>query len=94
MGASFDSTTDNKAFSTAQGFDYPLLSDIDRAVGTTYEVVRAPDHQYANFPERFSYLVDPAGVIAKSYSVTDIAGHAAEVLTDLASLAGLGGHTG
>ncbi len=63
-----------------------MLSDGDRTVGTSYEVVRAPDHQYANFPERFSYLIDPTGVIAKSYNVTDVAGHAAEVLTDLASL--------
>jgi peroxiredoxin len=50
------------------------------------KVIRAPDHQYANFPERFSYLIDPTGNIAKAYNVTDIAGHASEVLADLAAL--------
>ena len=86
FGASFDPPAENKAFKDAQSFDYPLLSDVDHAVGTAYEVVRAPDHQYANYPERFSYLIDPAGAIAKSYNVTDVAGHAGEVLADLATL--------
>ena len=86
VGASFDTPADNKAFKDAQAFDYPLLSDADRIVGAAYEVVRALDHQYANFPERFSYLIDPTGVIAKAYNVTDVAGHAAEVLADLAEL--------
>jgi peroxiredoxin len=51
-------------------------------------VVREPDHKYAGFPERFSYLIRPDGVIAKAYNVTDVGGHAAEVLTDLAALKG------
>ena len=90
FGASFDTPDDNKAFKDAQDFGYPLLSDVDRAVGTAYEVVRAPDHKYANFPERHSYLIDPQGVIAKVYDVTDVGGHAAEVLADLAALTGEG----
>lgn len=63
-----------------------MLSDVDHAVGVAYEVQRPADHQYANFPERFSYLIDPTGVIRKAYSVTDVAGHAADVLNDLAEL--------
>ncbi len=51
-----------------------------------YEVLRAPDHQYANYPERYSYLIDPEGVIRKAYDVKDPAAHAAEVLTDIAAL--------
>ncbi len=73
-------------FRDAQGFTYPLLSDLDRRVGRTYEVVRAADHQYANFPERFSYLIDPAGIVQRAYNVSDVAGHAAAVLADLAEL--------
>jgi thioredoxin-dependent peroxiredoxin len=86
LGASFDLPADNLAFAEAQEFPFALLSDPDRTVGAAYEVVRAPDHQYANFPERFSYLIDPAGVIRKSYAVSDVAGHAAEVLADLVAL--------
>lgn len=47
--------------------------------------MREPDHKFANFPERYSYLISPDGVIVKAYAVTDVAGHAAEVLGDLAS---------
>lgn len=62
------------------------MSDGDKAVGTTYEVVRAADHPYANFPERYSFLINPEGVIAKAYDVKDPGAHAVEVLADLASL--------
>lgn len=86
IGASFDTPADNKAFREAQALEYLLLSDVDRAVGTAYEVVRAADHPYANFPERYSFLIKPDGVIAKSYDVTDPGAHAAEVLADLALL--------
>lgn len=86
LGASFDTPAENRAFADAQSFGFRLLSDTDRAVGAAYEVVRAPDHKYANYPERFSYLIDPTGTIAKCYSVTDVAGHAAEVLADIAEL--------
>jgi thioredoxin-dependent peroxiredoxin len=83
LGASFDSPADNKAFRDAQSFAYPLLSDVDRAVGKRYEVVRAADHKYADYPERFSYLIDPSGKIAKTYDVTEVGAHATEVLADL-----------
>jgi peroxiredoxin len=37
-------------------------------------------------PLRISYLIDPQGVIAKAYEVTDPAGHAAGVVADLQTL--------
>ena len=46
LGASFDTPAENLEFATAQNFDYPLLSDVDRRVGTAYEVAREPDEQY------------------------------------------------
>jgi thioredoxin-dependent peroxiredoxin len=83
FGASFDTSEDNKVFRDTQGFTYPLLSDVDRVVGAQYHVIREPDHKYANFPERHSYLIDPAGIIVASYDVTDVAQHAADVLRTL-----------
>jgi peroxiredoxin len=59
------------------------LSDVDRAVGTKYEVARAPDEQYPEYPMRHSYLIDPEGRIHRSYEVTDVASHAADVIADL-----------
>jgi thioredoxin-dependent peroxiredoxin len=86
LGASFDTPAENNAFVQAQGFGYHLLSDVDRSVGAAYEVVRPAGHQYAEYPERFSYLIDPDGVIRRSYAVSDVATHADVVLADLAEL--------
>lgn len=86
LGASFDTIEENRAFAEAQEFPFRLLSDVDRSVGRAYEVVRSPGHQYADYPERVSYLIDPAGIIRRSYSVHDVAGHAAAVVADLTEL--------
>ena len=56
---------------------------MDRSVGTTYEVVRAPDEKYPEYPMRHSYLIDPDGRIHRRYEVTDVATHAADVIGDL-----------
>jgi peroxiredoxin Q/BCP len=86
LGASFDTVDDNRAFAVAQEFGFPLLSDVDRSVGHAYQAARADDERYAAFPIRVSYLIDPEGVIRKSYAVADVSGHADEVLADLAAL--------
>jgi peroxiredoxin Q/BCP len=88
LGASFDTPAENKAFADEQGFAYQLLSDVDRSVGTAYEVVRPAGDQYETFPMRVSYLIDPEGVIRRAYAVSDVAGHADAVLADLAALRG------
>lgn len=54
-------------------------------MGTAYEVLRDPGDKFADYPQRISYLIDPEGTISKAYEVADPAGHAAEVLTDLAA---------
>jgi len=59
------------------------LSDVDRAVGNEYQVARPADDQYADYPMRHAYLIDPSGTIKHSYDVKDVSGHASEVLADL-----------
>ncbi len=86
FGASFDTVEENRAFAEAQDFPFRLLSDVDRAVGKQYQVVRPPDHRYGDYPERHSYLVGPDGLIRRAYAVHDVAGHAAQVLADLTEL--------
>lgn len=86
LGASFDSEEENREFAEAQGFDFPLLCDVDRAVGAAYEVTRAANDQFAHFPLRISYLIDPDGIIRRSYGVTDVNSHAEEVLADVVRL--------
>lgn len=86
LGASFDTPADNKAFADAEGFPFQLLSDTDRSVGATYEVIRPADDEYADYPMRLAYLIDPEGTIRRSYDVTDVNGFADVVLADLAAL--------
>lgn len=91
LGASFDTPAENRQFAIDQEFDYRLLSDVDHLVGDRYEVSRTGDDQYGAFPKRVSYLIDPEGVIRKSYAVADVANHAAAVLADVAALTALAG---
>jgi peroxiredoxin Q/BCP len=86
IGISFDTPADNKLFADAQEFGFPLLSDVDQEVGRRYDVLREADDQYAEFARRISYLIDPTGVIRRTYVVADVAAHADEVLADLAAL--------
>ncbi len=83
LGASFDTPQENLAFAEAQGFPFRLLSDTDRIVGIAYEVARAPDDKFAAFPRRYSYLIDPDGLIHRAYDVTDVARHAEDVIADI-----------
>jgi peroxiredoxin Q/BCP len=86
VGLSFDTPEDNRSWAVEQGFEFPLLSDVDHAVGRRFEVERDPDDQYADFPLRVSYLVDPDGVIRKTYAVSGVEAHAAAVLATLREL--------
>lgn len=86
LGASFDDVESNHSFATAQQFPFRLLSDVDRSVGGAYQAVRPSGHQYADYPERISYLIDPDGVIRRSYAVHDVAGFASVVVADLIEL--------
>ena len=60
-----------------------MLSDLDHSVGAAYEVTRDPDDKFAPFPRRYSYLIDPEGLIHRSYDVTDVAHHADDIIADV-----------
>ncbi len=86
VGASFDTTEDNRAFAEQQGFPFPLLSDVDRKAGEIYETKRHPEERAPEYAKRRTYVIDPHGVIRKAYRVRDIKGHPDEVLLDLGTL--------
>lgn len=85
LGISFDTPEENKAFREKYDFPFALLADHDERVGVAYET-RAPGEDKVHFAKRLSYLIDPAGRIARSYKVTEVLAHAAEVLADLYEL--------
>ena len=83
LGASFDSPADNRAFAEAQRFPFRLLSDGDRHTAEAYGVARDPGDKFSGFARRYSFLIDPNGIIHRSYDVTDVAGHADQVIGDV-----------
>jgi peroxiredoxin Q/BCP len=83
LGASFDTTDENLAFAEAQGFPFQLLSDTDHHVGRAYGVARDDSDKFASYARRFSYLIDPNGLIHRAYDVTDVAHHADLVISDI-----------
>ena len=85
LGASFDDTSANKAFREKYDFPFRLLSDYDEQVGVQYET-RDPGTEKVSFSKRLSFLIDPEGIIRRSYEVADIPAHPAEVLADLYEL--------
>ena len=87
VGISFDPPEVNRAWREAQEFPFTLLSDVDRMVGAEYGVRRADGDRFAAFARRYSFLIDPHGVIRRIYTVSDVGDHAAEVLADIRELA-------
>ncbi len=85
LGISFDAPEANKAFRDKYDFPFRLLSDYDEQVGVAYEA-RDPGTEKVSFAKRLSYLIDPQGIILRSYQVADIPAHPAEVLVDLYEL--------
>ena len=87
VGASFDTVEEQREFADAEGFPYPLISDPDRAIGRAYQAERGEGADYADYPRRITYLIDPDGMIAETYDMDgrDLNAHAAEVLTAIAN---------
>jgi len=86
LGASYDPPGENRTFAVEQELPFRLLSDTEGAVAEAYGVRRPPSSRWHQFPERRTFLIDPAGVIRRTYDVTDVHAHPGEVLADLRDL--------
>ena len=89
VGASFDTVEEQRAFADTEGFAFALISDADKSIGRRYHAEREPGEDYYEYglPRRISYLIDTEGRIAAAYDLAgqDLAGHAAQVLADIAA---------
>jgi len=54
-------------------------------VAEAYSTAYPEDSDWASVARRLTFLIDPEGVIRKVYKVKDVASHAGEVLSDIAS---------
>lgn len=81
LGVSVDDVKTHQEFCTKEGLSFRLLADTTAAVSRAYgSVMRLPGKTLS---ARNTFLVDPEGVIAKTYLKVDVASHSQAVLEDL-----------
>jgi peroxiredoxin Q/BCP len=80
LGISKDSVSSHKKFAEKYGLPFTLLADTDKKVISDYQAGSLL------MTKRISYLIDPQGMIAKTYPNVDPAMHAKEILDDVALL--------
>ncbi|MDH4124764.1 MAG: peroxiredoxin [Gammaproteobacteria bacterium] len=84
LGVSFDDVESHKQFAEHHGLPFPLLADSDGKAADAYGVrTRMFGMTVA---KRETFLIDPAGNIAKHYGSVKPDAHSAEVLADLKAL--------
>jgi thioredoxin-dependent peroxiredoxin len=81
VGVSVDSTDSHKDFCAQQGLTFKLLADTDKTVVARYGSLR-PN----GIAARNTFLIDPAGKIARVWTSVDPSHHSEEVLTALGEM--------
>jgi thioredoxin-dependent peroxiredoxin len=85
VGVSVDSTDSHKEFCAKQGLTFKLLADTEKSVSAQYgSVTNILGYKIAS---RNTFLVDPAGRIAKVWTSVSPSRHSADVLAALTQLA-------
>jgi len=84
VGVSVDDTLSHKAFAEKYQLPFPLLSDATAEVARQYGALS--DWLVVKVAKRYTFLVDPAGRIAKVYLTVDAARHSKEIAADLKAL--------
>lgn len=85
LGVSTDAVASHKKFAQKHGLPFTLLADQDKKVVRQYGVWQKKKFLGREFfgTRRTSFLIDPAGKIAKIYPNVKPAEHAKQVLQDL-----------
>ena len=76
LGASFDSAEDNKKFAEKFNFNFPLICDTDRKIGTAYGANVDPQKGAA----RVGVVIGPDGKIKEWHERVDARAWPAEVV--------------
>ena len=81
LGVSLDSVDSHKKFCTKEGLNFKLLSDTDHKVTDSYGSLT--NLGVVKFAARHTFLIDPTGKVAKTYTSVDPVKHSGEVLAEL-----------
>ena len=81
LGVSLDSVDSHKKFCAKEGLNFKLLSDTGHTVTDSYGSLT--NLGLVKFAARHTFLIDPAGKVAKAYTAVDPLKHSVEVLAEL-----------
>jgi thioredoxin-dependent peroxiredoxin len=84
LGVSLDSVDSHKKFCAKEGLNFKLLADTNHKVTDSYGSLT--NLGLVKFAARHTFLIDPSGKIAKTYTTVDPAKHSEEVLAELDQL--------
>jgi peroxiredoxin Q/BCP len=85
LGVSVDDVASHKQFAEEHSLPFPILADSARVTSQAYGVLNTlPDGRA--FARRETFLIDPAGKIAKHYPSVSAKGHSDRVMADLKAL--------
>jgi len=84
LGVSVDTVDSHKKFCAKEGLNFKLLADSDGKVSQAYGSLT--NLAVVKFAKRNTFLIDPTGKVAKSYTSVDPARHSEEVLAALDQL--------
>lgn len=84
VGVSIDDTASHKAFAEKYRLPFPLLADTGASVARQYGALS--DWMVVKMARRYSFIIDPAGRIARVYLEVDPARHVQEIVADLKRL--------
>ena len=79
MGVSFDTEAENRKFAEKFNFNFPLICDTDRKIGTAYGANADP----VKGAQRVGVVVDPQGKIKEWHGRVDARAWPAEVVKTL-----------
>jgi peroxiredoxin Q/BCP len=81
LGVSLDSVDSHKKFCAKEGLNFKLLSDSEHKVTDSYGSLT--NFGVIKFAARHTFLIDPSGKVAKTYTSVNPFKHSVEVLADL-----------
>lgn len=84
LGVSLDSVESHKKFCTKENLNFKLLADADHKVTESYGSLS--NFGVVKFAARNTFLIDPAGKVAKLFLGVNPDTHSAQVLSELESL--------
>jgi peroxiredoxin Q/BCP len=83
LGVSTQDENTHQQFCTKEGLSFKLLADTRYSVSTSYDSL--VNLGVAKLSTRHTFLIDPDGIVRKSYLNVNAEKHSAEVLADLAA---------